>query len=265
MQKQFETLHSVSAAPPNPTISVALTMKNARRWAAQAIESVLAQTRRDFEFIIWDDASNDGSFAIAQKYAAGDLRIRLFRSNHTLGVGGALAAAHEQARGRYVGYLDHDDWLAPTALEETAAVLESNPRVGLVYTDYYDVRGDSIELGCRTEMPFSPENMLVCFMAFHFRLLRRKTFLRAGGIRADFAHCADYDLCLRMSEMTQVAYLPRPLYYYRVHRGSISTQQHALAEKAGARALRAALRRRGLDKTLRVQVSRSGRFRLAQR
>ena len=222
---------------------------------AKAIESVLGQTRPDFEFIIWDDASNDGSFAMAQAYAASDPRIRLFRSRRTLGVGGALAAAHKKARGRYIGYVDQDDWIAPTALEETAAVLDANRRVGLVYTDYYDVCDDSMKLGSRTAMPFSPENMLVWFMAFHFRLLRRRTFLRAGGIRANFAHSADYDLCLRMSEVTEVAHLPRPLYYYRVHPGSASVRELSRARDTTARAVRDALRRRGLDKKLRLRVN----------
>jgi glycosyltransferase involved in cell wall biosynthesis len=248
-----------------PTISVALTIKNARAWAANAIESVLAQTRGDFELIIWDDSSKDGSFEMAQTYASVDPRIRLFRSRRALGVGGALAAAHRRARGRYVGYVDHDDWLAPTALEETAAVLDSNPKVGLVYTDCYEVRGDSIELGWRTSVPFSRERLLLWFMTFHFRLLRRKTFLRAGGIRANFPQCADYDLCLRMSELAGVAHLPRPLYYYRVHEGSVSFRQQSLNQKASARALRDALRRRGLNRKLKLEVSRHGEFLLKPR
>ena len=248
-----------------PTITVALTIKNARHWAANAIESVLAQTRGDFELIIWDDASTDGSFEMAQTFASADRRIRLFRSKRTLGAGGALAAAHQPARGRYIGYVDHDDWLAPTALEETSAVLDSNPKVGLVYTDCYEVRGDSIGLGWRTSVPFSPERLLLWFMTFHFRLLRRRTFLRAGGIRSNFPQCADYDLCLRMSELTSVAYLPRPLYYYRVHEGSVSFRQQTLGRKASARALRDALRRRGLNRTLRLEISRRGEFLLKPR
>ena len=254
-----------SSSRQRPTITIALTIKNARNWAARAIESVLAQTRGDFELIIWDDASNDGSFEMAQTYASADPRIRLFRSKRTLGVGGALAAAHQPARGRYIGYVDHDDWLAPTALEETAAVLDSNPKVGLVYTDYYEVRGDWIEQGSRTSVPFSSERLLLWFMTFHFRLLRRRTFLRAGGIRPNFPQCADYDLCLRMSELTGIAYLPRPLYYYRVHKRSVSFRQRSLGEKATARALCDALRRRGLDRTLRLEISRRGEFLLKPR
>ncbi|MBD2440155.1 CHAT domain-containing protein [Nostoc sp. FACHB-110] len=216
-----------------PTISLIITVYNRERYLKTAIESVLAQTRQDFELLIWDNGSTDSSVEIAQEYAKCDRRVRLILSKNNLGQPKALKAAIPQTRGKYIGWVDSDDLLAPTALAQTAAILDKKPHIGWVYTDYLDIdENDTIlSYGYRCLVPYSREELLNKFMTFHFRLIRREVFELAGGIDESLIAAEDYDLCLRLAEVAQVEHLYQPLYYYRTHPESISQQQRYLQIK----------------------------------
>ena len=163
-------------------ISIVITTYNRERFLSAAIESVLAQTKQDFELLIWDDGSTDRSVEIAQHYANQDTRVRVIVAQH-LGRGRALKLAIAQTRGTYVGLVDSDDLLAPTALEETAQVLEREPNVGMVYTSYLDIDEQNaiVSYGYRCLVPYSQEGLLHQFMTFHFRLMRRSIYEQVGG------------------------------------------------------------------------------------
>lgn len=226
-------------------ISLVITVYNRERYLDAAIESVLAQTRGDWELVVWDDGSTDRSVEIAQNYARQDARVRVVVAQHQ-GRGRALKDAIAQTTGTYIGFVDSDDILAPTALEETAAVLEAHSATGLVYTDYLvmNERGEVTDYGNRCRLPYSPAGLLRKFMTFHFRLIRRTVFEQVGGINESFYVSEDYELCLRLSEVTQVQRVSKPLYYYRVHRESISQQQKAEQNRFALVAIKQARQRR---------------------
>jgi filamentous hemagglutinin family protein len=228
-------------------ISIVMTTYNQERYLSAAIASILAQTRRDFELLVWDDGSTDGSVEVARHYAHQDERVRVVATQNR-GRGLALKGAIAHTTGAYIGWVDHDDLLAPTALEETAIVLDAHPEVGLVYTDYMviDESGKVTDYGQRCRIPYSKDRLLIDFMTFHFRLIRRSAFERAGGIDEAFEYIEDYDLCLRLSEVTQVRHVQKPLYYYRVHPESISQQKGQEQIVLSCQAIARALERRGL-------------------
>jgi glycosyltransferase involved in cell wall biosynthesis len=207
-------------------ISLVITSYNRDRYLVAAIASVLRQTYANFELLVWLDGSTDRSVDIAQFYAAQDARVRVVVANH-LGHTSALQAAIAQTTGEYIGWVDDDDLLSAEALQQTVAVLESNPAVGMVYTDYLDINADGKVLGYgkRCQIPYSPQRLLVDFMTFHFRLIRRSVYEQIGGLNPIFTLAEDYDLCLRLSEVTQIQRVQQPLYYYRNHPHSISYQQ----------------------------------------
>lgn len=246
--------------------SLILTTYNRSAYLAAAIESVLAQTYSNFELIIWDDGSTDCSLQIAQQYARQDSRIRLVAAPHQ-GRVRSLKAAHVLAQGAYVGWLDSDDKLALTALEETVAILDAQPQVGMVYTNYQVI--DSHErmtgLGKRCQIPYSRHGLLVDFMTFHFRLMRRSVYEQVGGVDTSFPCAMDYDLCLKISEVTHVHHLKRSLYFYRTHAQSISQQQHTQQAECAARAIRNAIVRRGLSDRLELEVQLPSRFFLKEK
>src|SRR5258705_775698 len=117
-------------SPPSPQVSVLLPVWNGERHLAAAIESVLGQSFTDFELLIVDDGSTDGSAALIRRY--GDERIRLFENEKNLGVTRSLNLGLAQARGRYVARMDADDLSAPERLARQVAFLDSHPEVALV-------------------------------------------------------------------------------------------------------------------------------------
>jgi glycosyltransferase involved in cell wall biosynthesis len=244
------------------SISLLIPCYNCDRYLTEAIESVLAQTYPYFELLIWDDGSTDTSLEIAHRYAQRDCRIRVHAATHQ-GIAPALKAAINQTTAPYLGWLDSDDRLALTALEETIAILDAQLDVGMVYTQYevIDARGNSRGLGDRCRIPYSKERLLTDFMTFHFRLMRRSVYEQAGGIDPSFQWAEDYDLCLKLSEVTQIYHLPKPLYFYRRHDRNLTNNQYETIRWAGI-AIERAMIRRGLDQKYRLEVRLVGQFKL---
>ena len=247
-------------------VSIIVTVYNRQRFVAAAIESALAQTYQDFELIVWDDGSTDQTLDVARQYAEQDKRIRLVDAEH-LGRARALQGATDAARGEYLGWLDSDDLLAPTALAETVAVLDAKPDVGVVYSDYMEIdeNGNVGEYGRRCSVPYSPQRLLTEFMTFHFRLVRRTVSDEVGPIDLNFECAHDYDLCLRLSEMTSFHHLRKVLYYYRVHADTISFGKRVDQIEESRQAVEKALVRRGLSDKFRLRVEIVGLFRLVPR
>ncbi|WP_293125317.1 sulfotransferase [Microcoleus sp. bin38.metabat.b11b12b14.051] len=244
-------------------ISIVMIVYNRERYLRAAIESVLAQTYPNFEFLIWDDGSTDSSLNIARSYAKLDSRIKVLAAEHR-GFSYSLKAAIRETAFPYFGCVDSDDLLAPKAIAETVSILDANPQVGLVYTNYLLIDENDCVSGegelCK--IPYSPEQLLVDPMVFHFRLIRRSVYNSCGGIDLEFASAADYELCLRLSEVTEIRKLNKPLYYYRIHQQNISRQHRVEQILLCHAAVEQALVRRKLDDKLELGVELVGQFRL---
>ena len=241
-------IKSLSSRFMHPTISIVITVYNRSHYLRNAIESVLNQTHHDFELVIWDDASTDNSLEIAQEYAQKDKRIRVIATKQNRGCSGAIKAAIEATTGDYIGWVDSDDMLAPTAIEETSLILNNHPQVGLVYTNHeiMDSQGKLRGNGPRCRIPYSKEGLLVDLMTFHFRLIRRSVYDAVGGVDDSFDYGEDYDLCLKLSEVTEVYHIAKSLYYYRRHSGNV-TNDDFINIYWSQKAINDALKRRSLD------------------
>lgn len=242
-------------------ISIVIPVYNRERYLSAAIESVLGQTRRDFELLIWDDGSTDDSLNIARYYAKHNEQIKVVAAEHQ-GQTLSLKAALSMTCGTYLGWVDSDDLLAPTALEETTAVLDTNPKIGLVYTDYVVIDENNLVVGSgqRCRVPYSADRLLVDFMIFHFRLMRRCVYEQVGGIYSNSGLAQDYDLCLRLSEATEIQQLKRSLYYYRNHSLGVSNQKRIELIFSSQQAIARALQRRGLANRYEINVEIVGRY-----
>jgi glycosyltransferase involved in cell wall biosynthesis len=247
----------------SPKISLIIPAWNRAAYVGLAIKSVLAQTRGDFELVVRDDASTDDTLKVAEQAAKGDPRVRIVAGEHA-GMPHALNEAAKLVSAPYFGWVDSDDMIAEGALRETAAVLDQRPEVGLVYTNYLniDTTGTVRGLGHRCQIPYSKDRLLIDFMTFHFRLMRRELFDSVGQLHPDSGFAEDYDLCLRLSEVTSFHHLAKPLYYYRMHRETISHQRRLEQIDASARAVRRALARRKLDDKYELDVEYIARFSL---
>jgi glycosyltransferase involved in cell wall biosynthesis len=231
-----------------PKISIVTTVHNAAPYLREAIQSVLAHSLSDLELILWDDGSTDESVEIGRELAASDARVRFIAAEHK-GRAVALAEACKLARGEYLGVVDADDVLEPTALAECVAHLDAHPATGMIYTDHVvmDAEGKARGLGRRCQIPYSKDHLLLDFMTFHFRLMRGSVYEAAGGFDPSYPLAMDYDLCLRLSEITQIDHLARPLYRYRRRRGSLSSTRRLDQVLYAHAAVHAAMDRRGMS------------------
>ena len=115
-------------------MSVCIPVYNGERWLRDAIESVLGQTRRDFELLIVDNRSSDGSLEVAADAARRDDRVRVVENVATIGAVPNHNRCLQLAQGDLVKFLHHDDLLRDDCLERMAAVLEDNSSVALVFS-----------------------------------------------------------------------------------------------------------------------------------
>ncbi|MEL6462758.1 MAG: glycosyltransferase [Cyanobacteria bacterium J06621_15] len=244
-----------------PTISIVIPVYNREDYLKIAIESVLRQTFSNLELIIWDDGSTDNSVEIANQYAQKDKRVKLIAAKHQ-GFSNSLKSAFSICSGKYIGWVDSDDLIAPNTLSETIQILDNNLNIGLVYTDYFLIDKDNKVLGkgIRCQIPYSKDRLLVDFMTFHFRLMRKEVFEQAGGINENTGSVPDYDLCLRLSEITEVYHLEQPLYYYRQHSGNMSSNKRIELIYSSQEAIARALQRRGLSDKYDIKVEIIGRY-----
>jgi glycosyltransferase involved in cell wall biosynthesis len=249
-------------------VLLVMTVYNRQAYLPQALNSILSQTYPYWSLTIWDDGSTDESVNIAHKYAELDDRIQFIAAPHT-GRQYALrdAVAAQTQPYDYLAFVDSDDFLAPAALMATVAVLDHHTSIGMVYTNHWivDEQNQILGLGARCQIPYSKDRLLIDFMTFHFRLLRREVYNLVGGIDLDFPQAQDYDLCLKVSEVTMIHHLEEPLYYYRAHPNTISnSQQSKQIERAGA-AIKNALVRRGLSNHYALEILAGGRFKIVRR
>lgn len=234
---------------PVPAISVAMSVFNGERFLALAIESVLAQTFGDFEFLILDDGSRDASRTIAESYASRDPRIRVIsRENH--GLVASLNQLLHEARAPLVARMDADDMCLPNRFARQIAFLAGHPDHGVVGSRTIDIdeNGAPYQLNS-AEHPLSHDAFLRHIdengplLAHPTVMYRRQVVLDAGGYHAAFRHCEDYDLWLRLAHRTRITNLPERLLQYRRSDGQVSIR-HAVEQSVGVAISRAAWRER---------------------
>lgn len=131
-----------------PTVTIGVPVYNGQNFLAEALDSVLAQTFTDFELVISDNASTDGTEAICRAYAEKDGRVRYYRSEVNYGASWNYNQTFQHARGKYFRWLAHDDLLMPDLLEKSVAVLEAHPDVVLCFTWVEDItsQGETIRI-----------------------------------------------------------------------------------------------------------------------
>ena len=217
----------MSAAPP--LVSIVLPTHNGRRYLAEAVESILAQTYERWELVVVDDASTDDTPALIERLAARDPRIRVVRNERNLRLPASLNRGFGLTRGELVTWTSDDNRHHPDALAELVAVLAARPEVDVVFSDYVVVDDAGRPLptppggtgvGDVDALPLS-NTIGACF------LYRRHVHERLDGYAEDLFLVEDYDFWLRAAARFRFAFVDRPLYDYRQHGGSLTAQRAA--------------------------------------
>ncbi|MBV9282777.1 MAG: glycosyltransferase [Chloroflexi bacterium] len=206
-----------------PRVSVVMAVRDGASYVRQAIDSILDQAFADFEFLIIDDGSTDGTPELLRR--AADPRLRVV-TQRPLGIPLSLNRGTALARGRYVARQDADDLSSRQRLALEVGFLDRHPDVAMVgsWATVIDDGGHRVlDLTFPVDHETIASTLLErnCFMHGSL-LIRRQCLLEIGGYRPDFPVASDYDLYLRLTERFRVANIPRILYQYRRTKASIS-------------------------------------------
>jgi glycosyltransferase involved in cell wall biosynthesis len=209
------------------TVSVVMSVWNARATIGRAIESILAQSFEDFEFLIIDDGSDDGSDVVLEEFARRDNRIRVLHQRNA-GLTRALITGCSQARGKWIARQDADDWSEPGRLEKCLELAEKHPKCTMI-SSWADYRGPAGEL---LDVVRRPENSAEATEGLLHRqmgppahgsvMFHRDAYEQVGGYRPEFYFGQDSDLWLRMGARGKIAYVQEVLYHYTLSAGAIS-------------------------------------------
>lgn len=237
-----------------PPLSLVMSVYNNAPYVGAAIDSILAQSFTDFEFLIVDDGSTDGSGEIIAARAAGDARIRMIRQTNR-GFVASLNRLFAEAKSRWVARMDGDDLSHPERLARQMKFLDANPKVGVVSCEARLIGPDGAEL---TDKPRRPRPLdhsaIVVDMEAGVALNHNAAVIdghlvaRIGGYRPAYRHCEDYDLWLRLAPLANFANLAEPLIDYRLYPEQVSNRH--LVEQARNAAiawLAHQARQRGMD------------------
>lgn len=224
-----------------PRVTVLMTVYNGRAFLPEAIESVLRQTLREFELLIIDDASTDGSVARIRSYH--DPRIRLVVNEANVGQTPSLNRGLALARAPYVARLDQDDVCLPDRLERQASLLQQHPETAVVGTRMMDMDEHGRRLGAAGRQMKDRGTFLgllclgLCPLGHPSVMFRREMVLSLGGYDASCAPAEDVDLWTKLAMHGHTAQvIDEPLVLRRVHGGQQSVTKAALQQQQVHRA-----------------------------
>ncbi|MCB2076120.1 MAG: glycosyltransferase [Novosphingobium sp.] len=218
-----------------PALTIAMSVYNNGPYVGEAIDSILTQTFDDFEFLIVNDGSTDGSGDVIDARAADDSRIRVIHQENR-GFVASLNRLFAEARCDWIARMDGDDISLPQRLERQVAFIRANPGYAVVGCDAYLIGPDGKRLKKEGgEKPPTHEGIFANLeggplINHNAAMIARQPVLELGGYRPAYRHCEDYDLWLRLIDVARFANLPEELIAYRVYPGQVSNKH--LVEQA---------------------------------
>jgi cellulose synthase/poly-beta-1,6-N-acetylglucosamine synthase-like glycosyltransferase len=227
-----------------------MSVYNGGRYLRPAVESILGQSFTDFELLVVEDGSTDNSPAILAEYAAADGRLRIISNESNIGLTRSLNKGVALARGEIIARQDADDLSASDRLARQIAFLDERPEVGLVgtLTQVIDAEGRPL---AREHFPIALSNeaiqrqLLSQNCICHGSVMFRRSLLAlVGPYDETVGPVEDYDLWLRLAEVTELANLDARLYAYRDHDEAVTERRHPEVVACQAALLARTLRRR---------------------
>jgi cellulose synthase/poly-beta-1,6-N-acetylglucosamine synthase-like glycosyltransferase len=213
-----------------PIVSVVMSVFNGERFLREAVESILQQSLREFEFIIVDDGSTDQSASILDSYESGDARVKVYRKEHS-GLIESLNKGCWLAQSKYIARMDADDIAGKDRLKTQVAFMDAHPEIGVLggAIEWIDASGNSLGIHRYPAEDREIKATLLdgCALWHPTVLLRKEAFVSAGGYRSVVVDAEDYDLWLRIAERFQLANLEAVVLKYRIHSSQVSMRKTA--------------------------------------
>lgn len=202
-----------------PFISVIIPNFNRQLLIQRAIESVNQQHYPNLEIIIVDDKSTDQSVSIIRDLQKQQDNLSLFVVEENSGANACRSIGVEKARGEYIAFLDSDDYFLPTKLEKQVRILQDRPEVGFVVTGFGAKAVHTLSEGIIPLKETIKQNNLGGFSTL---MVRKELFQQVGGLDSNLLSCQDWDLFLKLLQVSQGYKLAEDLVAYEVQEDSIS-------------------------------------------
>ena len=227
----------VDVSDRQPKISVGMPVYNGQQFLALAIESVLAQTCGDFELIISDNASTDGTETICRQYAARDRRIVYIRNEANIGAAGNYNQLFHRARAEYFRWFNSDDLSSPLLHEKCLAALVAHPDASMAYgkTEIIDAEGrvtaryeDRLNLMQESAAERFLEYLRIAGMTNAIYGLMRRDAVAKTALMGNGAYpAADMNLMAELALLGKIVEVPQPLFFRRMHEQASSWDRKA--------------------------------------
>ena len=203
----------------NIKVSVLTPVYNTEKYVRQAIESILNQTFKDFEYIIVDDCSTDRTWEIVQEYAKRDSRIKLYRNEKNLYIAANRNVCLSKANGKYIVWQDADDISMPQRIEKQFKFMEEHPEVGIVggYLQFFNDNSDKT-----TIRKYATDDKMLRKKIFRFSpvgqpgaMVRKKCLDEVGAYDPETPPAEDLDMSFRIGKNYKFANIPEVVVKYR--------------------------------------------------
>jgi len=233
-----------------PKVSVLMSVYNGEKYLCEAIDSILNQNFKDFEFLIIDDCSTDGSADIIRSYT--DPRIRLIQNEKNIGLTRSLNKGLKLANAQYIARMDADDISLPNRFEKQVRFLQENPAHVAVgcWILWVDRDGDPIRQEYQVPSHEEIERIFLRGrggLPHPASMFRKESALSVGGYRLEYEYAEDVDFFLRLGEQGRFANLQEVLLKYRQHLNSVCLRKYSLQMKNAKAAVRDAYSRRKME------------------
>ncbi len=232
-----------------PILSVLMPVFNSERFVTEAIESILNQTFKDFEFLILNDHSTDKSLEIINDFGKKDSRIKVFQNEKNLGVVESRNKLINLSKGRYIAWIDSDDIALENRFEKEIKFLEEHPEIGMVgaYPIIIDENGN--ETG---KWLFETDlQKLKIELFFHSPFLSSSVMIRKNCLSQNFydprfSVSEDFNLYSKISEHYETANIPEFLVKYRINSKGLSKSNTEKMEQLSVQVIKEHAERLGI-------------------
>lgn len=238
------------------SVGVYIPFHNVGPYIIESINSIKSQTYKDWEIVLIDDCSTDNSFNTISEYLNKfpDPRIKVYKRDEHCGYIGKLkneCIAKLDQNHKYICHVGSDDTIPNYCFETFVKFMEDNKDVGTACGNFtcYDDKGNTWSFPhVANSGEFSSDTLLRYMCSFPMRFYRFDIVKKAGYYAEDLTSAVDYDLALKIDEITTIKRIIKPItYYYRQHSGQVSTKARPEQDSNAKKALERALKRRNID------------------
>ncbi|WP_277110341.1 glycosyltransferase family 2 protein [Chryseobacterium taklimakanense] len=210
------------------TFSILIAHYNNFAYFTECYRSILKQTYQNFEVILVDDCSTDGSLEKIRELAVNDPRVKIFKNEQNKGVGFTKRRCAENASGEICGFVDPDDAIVENALERSITEYQ-DPEIVATHSQFQicdsRLKINRLFPSTKSVKNKNPKFFNINLEVNHFFTFRKSAYDRTSGINADLTSAVDQDLYLKLYETGNFKYIKEPLYLYRLHDKGVSQDQ----------------------------------------